>query len=307
MKLAAMALSCTLAFAASGIAQTKDDTSGAKKLFYDTTTGAAVSGGGPQARPASPAPSNRGTAAPAPPAATAAPAGPAAAGVTGLMYYVEVIQPNGQAVRVNSDQVFHTGQRVRFHVLSNLSGKLTILQSENGEAFSPLFPNPQLRGGDDRVEGGKDTVIPMVFDNRPGNIRLLLMLVADGASAASPVQAAAAAPARVPAAPAPAPAPAGPTPTRGAAAAPVALPRPAQPAPPVTLQASNDAPAARRSPLSEADIRAVLGSQANSKGLKIEVDQSAAQAATFVVVDAREQRDVTPGMVAVEVRLTHQP
>jgi hypothetical protein len=282
MKLAAIVLSTVVTFTTIGYAQNQTNTPGAKRLFNDTSTAVRL-GAEPERRPAarSGAPAGGGATQPTP-----APQ-PNTADVTGLMYYVEVIQPSGQALRVNTSQVFHSGQRIRFHVLSNVTGRLTILQSENGGALLPLFPIPQLRGGDNRVEQGKETVIPMAFDNRPGNIRLLLMLVADGVS--QPTRAAL-------------PPPSAPTPTT--------TPRPApQQAPPITQRASNDPPplANRPAPVTEDEIFNTLKRQTGSKALMIEVDESPSQAATYVVVDARQQANSPAGTVAVEVRLNHQP
>ena len=294
MKFVAIAAAAILMFTAVGVAQNQNNnTAGAKRLFYDTTTGVRT-GGGPEPRPA---PRGGGQPGAGGGSTQPAPAPPKPGEVTGLMYYVEVIQPTGQALRVNTSRVFHSGERLRFHIMSNVSGKLTILQSENDGPLLPLFPNPQLRGGDDRVEQGKETIIPMVFDNRPGNIRLLMMLVADGA--AQPVRTQAS---TTTANPPPS------TTTQTATPAPTPRPSPQQTAP-VTQQASNSVPpsAKPRGPITEEEIRARLRQQTGSKALRIEVDESPSEAATYVVVDSRQQPSAPAGTVAVEVRFNHQP
>ena len=172
MNLRTIALVTVMSIASNGFAQGQGNTTGAKQLFVDTTTGVTLTGA--PNRPVAPRPG--GGTAPAPRPGTE---------VTGLMYYLEVVQPNGQALRVPASRTFRSGERIRFHVTGNVNGRLSILQSENGGNFLPLFPNAQLRGGDDRVESGKEIVIPMRFDNNPGNIRLLLMLMADNATPVS--------------------------------------------------------------------------------------------------------------------------
>jgi hypothetical protein len=296
MKLVAIALSAVFMFAAAGFSQSQSNTQGAKRLFDDTSTGVRLGGSEPR-----PAPRPGGSTSPAPQPSPAPQA--ATPEVTGLMYYVEVVQPSGQALRVNTNRVFHSGERIRFHVLSNVTGRLTILQSENNGAFLPLFPTPRLRGGDNKVEQTKDTVIPMVFDNKPSDIRLLLMLVADSTAAAPAGQTASTQ--KPPATPAAAPTPA---PSPGPASTPP--PRTSPPAP-VAQQAANDAlpfPIAKREgPMTEDEIRSILRQQTGSKGLKVEVDDSPSQAATYVVSDVRQQANAPAGTVAVEVRINHQP
>jgi hypothetical protein len=289
MKLTAIAVSAVLTFAAPGFSQQKQDNKpGAKQLFRDTSTGVSIVSG-PEKRPPgrSGQPNNP---APQTPPASQKPN----TDVTGLMYYVEVIQPSGQALRVNTTRIFHNGERIRFHVLSNVSGRLTILQSENDGAFLPLFPHPQLRGGDNRVEQGKETVIPMQFDNRPGNIRLMLMLVADGAAGSNQQTASNTAK------PSGGNTPVSTTPQQT---------RPANPQTPVQTASNNGGSSSGRpqAPLTPEEIRAVLGKLSGSKALKIETDESPTEAARFTVVDRREDRDMPAGTVAVEVRLTHQP
>ncbi len=271
-------------FAALGVSQ-DNSTAGAKQLFFlDVTTGNKLPGN-TVPKPTIPRP-------PAPrPMAQKPPE------VTGLMYYIEVVQPNGQALRVSTNRQFHNGERIRFHVLSNTGGRLTMLQSENGGAFMPLFPHPQLRGGDDRVEREQDTVIPMRFDNKPGNLRLMVMLAADGTPQAAAREAMA---------------------SNGGKPSPAQLPDP--PLQQGTSQGSLggltpeqkkklEADAGKvRVPFSEREVRAQLDRQtARPKSLVVEMDEDQAKPAKFVVVDSRRDSGATPGMVAVEVKLDHQP
>ena len=248
---------------------------GAKQLFYDSTSGATVQGGSPPR----PAPRRRPTPNPNPEPKPAS----VKPEVTGLMYYVEIIQPSGEALRVNASRPFRSGDRIRFHVQSNVAGRLAMLQSENGGPFEPLFPHPQLRGGNDRVEAGVETVIPMRFDNRPGSVRLLLMMVAAGGELP----------------------PAAPGQQR------TEQPRTEQPRTeqPRTEQQPYDpnAPIRKPSRPSEQEILAQLKLQRGGKGLKIEVDESPASPARFVVAQVHPENRFPAGTLAVEVQMTHNP
>lgn len=102
--------------------------------------------------------------------------------VTGLMYYVELLRPDGELLRVNSDRIFHTGERIRLHLTSAVNGNLVIYQSEDGSKPQLLFPSGKLSG---HIEKGIDVALPsphawFVFDNHPGRINLSLKLTADG-------------------------------------------------------------------------------------------------------------------------------
>jgi hypothetical protein len=80
--------------------------------------------------------------------------------------------------------VFHSGERVRLHIETSVDGRLVVLQKQDSGDPEILFPDQRIRDGDDRVVAGKPTVIPsekawFKFDDRPGEITLLLMLVPD--------------------------------------------------------------------------------------------------------------------------------
>jgi hypothetical protein len=141
---------------------------GAKTLFFDTQTGKV-------AMPTMPRPG------PKPPSGSVQlPA------ITGLMYYLELVSPNGELIRVNSNRTFHSGEKFRLHVTSNIDGWLTILQSQDGAKFEKLFPTATLPESASNVKKGIDTILPapggwFKFDERPGEIRVLMMLTAEPA------------------------------------------------------------------------------------------------------------------------------
>lgn len=101
--------------------------------------------------------------------------------ITGLMYYLELLQPDGQLIRVTSTHAFHSGDKVRLHVTSNVNGSLLILQSQDGNAFQELFPSSKVAKGTDKIVKATDTVLPgpnawFQFDEHPGDIQLLILL-----------------------------------------------------------------------------------------------------------------------------------
>ena len=84
---------------------------------------------------------------------------------------------------MNSDHVFHSGDKIRLHLSSNIDGKLVIYQSEDGSTPQILFPSPKLSEESGQVSKGSDTVLPsskawFKFDDHPGQIVLTLKLSA---------------------------------------------------------------------------------------------------------------------------------
>jgi hypothetical protein len=163
--LAILTLACQIAIA-------QQASTGAKALFLDSQTGVA-----------------------AVPSTIKSSAKPAAAhnarqvpAVTGVMYYLELMQLNGELVRVSTNRTFHSGDKVRLHVTPNVDGDLLILQSQDRGAFEQLFPSQGNQMTSGRVMKGTETILPgrngwFEFDQNPGDIRLLLMLRSDTAPA----------------------------------------------------------------------------------------------------------------------------
>lgn len=146
---------------------------GAKALFLDTQTGRVTM---PKVTRATP---------------TAAGGSVQVPAITGLMYYLEMVSPGGELVRVNSSRAFHSGEQFRLHVTSNIDGWLTILQSQDGAKFDKLLPTASLPAVASSIKKGVDTIVPspgswFKFDERPGEIRVLMMLTAE--SAGGPMQ-----------------------------------------------------------------------------------------------------------------------
>jgi hypothetical protein len=248
---------------------------GAKQIFgMDPTSGAQIKDGPKKGT----RPSNQ----------PAAELKSAVKGATGLQYWIELQTPGGPA-RVPSNYVFHTGDRIRLHITSNVDGKLVVMQSQDQGPYQLLFPaGPQ---GDNRVRKYQDNVFPpkfFRFDNNPGDVRLMLMVTADGA-AQLPVAAA-------PSEPEPPSAPVRP-------ARPTA-PSPAATANPQRASASGGNPDLRAQ--YEAELRTQAEKLRGSKALIVEDDTTGPDPSTTVVVLPVRDSKVSPGVVVVEVRLTHR-
>ncbi len=251
------------------------DQTGAKALFFDSSSGVTLhsSGQAPIARNSSPTPSGT---------IQAAKAAPAAEGeVTGLRYWIEVQTEQGQLLRVNSSRMFRSGERIRIHVESNVDGSLVILQSQDSGPFTRLFPTGVSAG---EVERLKDQVLPSKagwfrFDSKPGDLRLMMLVRTNISPASNP---------SVPSNPnSPAPA---------AQLSKVQLTPPENPT----------APSASELVDQEARLRAEMERLRGSKALFVEEDTQSAQPASYVVVDRRKDSSIDAGVVAIEIKLSHR-
>ncbi|HEX8407668.1 MAG TPA: hypothetical protein VF883_02310 [Thermoanaerobaculia bacterium] len=183
-----------LTFASLAFAEEK----GAKALFFDTTSGATIPS--TAAKPEVQRTTNTGrkpvraARKPATPPAVAAVPKPQP-DVSGLMYYVELLSPNGEKRRVTTDRTFTSGERILLHVVSALDGDIAVYQRTlNGQAMR-LFPDERIRDGSGRIEKGVDTALPSPtswfrFDDRAGTEELTIVLTprqeSDPASATRP-------------------------------------------------------------------------------------------------------------------------
>ena len=150
---------------------------GAKALFLDPTSGAAIAStsGQPSARPRTVKAKKEGESSPDVNA--------------GLMYYVERQRPDGQFERVNPTVTFRSGDKIRIQLKSNVNGRLVIAQRDSDGGSGVLFPDPRVEGGNNRIRAGQLTALPSAtswfkFDEHPGDEHLLVMLTPDGNQAA---------------------------------------------------------------------------------------------------------------------------
>lgn len=156
-----------LAIAATGWYQ-QEQSSGAKALY-----GAVPFKSDPAyASPAKPKPA---TSHPAPPS-------PDLSNNIGIKYWLELIQPgSAEITRVNSTRIFHSGEKIRLHLETNVNGRVTLLQLGQDGAGHVLFPDARINQGDNYIQAGIDTPVPsssawIKFDNHPGIERMIVLL-----------------------------------------------------------------------------------------------------------------------------------
>jgi hypothetical protein len=155
------------------LGQTAPEKKGAKALYYDATSQVTVGGTSGQTATKKVPSGQPGT-----------PTAPVPKVNTGLMYYVELVKPNGELLRVNASRVFHSGERIRLHFQSNVEGRLVILQRQKDGSAQKLYPDVRINRGDNSIHAGVDTVIPskeawFTFDNNPGEERLMVFLTTE--------------------------------------------------------------------------------------------------------------------------------
>ncbi|MDZ4837744.1 MAG: DUF4384 domain-containing protein [Candidatus Melainabacteria bacterium] len=98
---------------------------------------------------------------------------------TGVQYYIE-LHRDGHQTKVTNKYGFKNGDKIKFHVKSNVDGYAYILlkSGSRGEQ-SVLFPDPGT-GDDNKVKRGSDYVIPatgfLTFDDNPGTEKVSLVL-----------------------------------------------------------------------------------------------------------------------------------
>lgn len=167
-----MKILCIAAFTALWAYPQTQHPSGAKALFFTAKSGKET-----PATAASPPEQH----AHARPAATRSPGT-----VTGLRYYIELERLDHRLSNVNNEHVFHSGDRIRLHVISNVDGSLVIFQQQGDEPEERLFPSSHRSNATGLISRRVDTVLPsthswFVFDEHPGQIRLTLLLIAQSA------------------------------------------------------------------------------------------------------------------------------
>jgi len=154
-----------------GVTDTKTTSEkGAKALFVDSFSGAEIPAGTGGKPPANKIPPKK--------VAT----GSVSRSVsTGLMYWVELLKSSGEAVRVTSDQVFHSGDRIRVHLTGSVDGDVAVYQRDPQGQAVRLFPDMRVNAGSARVRKGTSTIVPSAsswfrFDDKVGTERLLIVL-----------------------------------------------------------------------------------------------------------------------------------
>lgn len=164
-----IALGCVVA-AALTAQETPSGQKGAKALFLDPTSGAAVAS---RSRPPV-----KNTA-----ALEKASALPATVNA-GMMYYLEMARSDGSTQRASPTTIFHSGDRIRLQLRTNVDGRLVIAQRNPDGGSSVLFPDPRVNGGDNHIRAGQIAALPSAnawfrFDENAGEEHVLVMLTPD--------------------------------------------------------------------------------------------------------------------------------
>jgi hypothetical protein len=96
----------------------------------------------------------------------------------GLRYSILKRTDDG-AVEVDSTSVFRAGDRIRLRVEVNDPGYLYVINRGSSGTWKPLFPSPEVAGGDNRVDRGAAYEIPagyvFTFDEQPGEEKLFVV------------------------------------------------------------------------------------------------------------------------------------
>ena len=98
----------------------------------------------------------------------------------GLRYSLLKQAPGGGTAEVDSDTVFHSGDRIRLSIESNDTAYLYIVHQGSSGQWKVLFPAAEIGGGNNRVEPGYGYSIPprhwFAFDEQVGEERLFVLL-----------------------------------------------------------------------------------------------------------------------------------
>lgn len=97
----------------------------------------------------------------------------------GLRYSILKRIGPGDEMEVDPDITFRAGDRIRLRVDVNDTGYLYIIHRGSSGVWKPLFPSPEIAGGDNVVHKGRSYDIPhgyvFTFDEQPGEEKLFLV------------------------------------------------------------------------------------------------------------------------------------
>ena len=98
----------------------------------------------------------------------------------GLKYRILRREPGGEAVEVDADIMFRSGDRIRFAFEPNIDGFLYVIQRGSTGRWSVLLPHPMINGGRNTVTRFDEVTIPREgwfrFDENPGSEELFVYL-----------------------------------------------------------------------------------------------------------------------------------
>jgi hypothetical protein len=98
--------------------------------------------------------------------------------------YALVQVANGAEREVSPDATFRAGDQVRVKVEVNRPGYLYVIARGSSGVWKPLFPAPEINGGNNRIEGRHGYRLPsdsqaFVFDEQPGQEQLFVIFSAE--------------------------------------------------------------------------------------------------------------------------------
>jgi len=97
----------------------------------------------------------------------------------GLRYTI-LKRTGDQQAEVNSDTVFHAGDRIRLAVEANDDGYLYVVNRGSSGTWKVLFPSPEIKNGDNRIQRLANYDIPsgytFTFDEQGGEEKLFVVL-----------------------------------------------------------------------------------------------------------------------------------
>lgn len=99
----------------------------------------------------------------------------------GLRYSLLRQENGGNYEEVDAASTFHSGDRIRLSVESNDAAYLYLVMRGSSGSWKLLFPTPEVSGGSNLVESGRQYTIPpapgrFAFDEQAGEEKLFLVL-----------------------------------------------------------------------------------------------------------------------------------
>lgn len=90
----------------------------------------------------------------------------------GLKYRILLRTQDCDIKEVDPSYAFHSGDKVRLQIESNVDGFLYVVQKGSTGRDRTLFPDPRINGGDNKISRGILYAVPgnqwFTFDNNPG-------------------------------------------------------------------------------------------------------------------------------------------
>jgi hypothetical protein len=98
----------------------------------------------------------------------------------GLKYSIVKTVNKRPVGEVSADSVFQSGDGLQLKVETNGAGYLYVINQGSSGTWKPMFPSPEIAGGNNRVQGFQSITLPsgehqMTFDQHPGVENLFLV------------------------------------------------------------------------------------------------------------------------------------